>query len=169
MQQMQKFFPILFGFIYLRVPSGAIIYMVVSSAMRIGTQEIMFRTGYVTPVVHEREIGPAGKSDKAGAGTGTGTKAGTKPAAKTPAKPAAKATPKTVKSTATDGTALAKGTLPPKKTASNGSNGKAATNGRAASNGKSNGNRAAANDQTEQAPAPKEHPRSRSKRERKAR
>jgi YidC/Oxa1 family membrane protein insertase len=169
MQQMQKFFPILFGFIYLRVPSGAIIYMVVSSAMRIGTQEIMFRTGYVTPVVHEREIGPAGKSDKAGAGTGTGTKAGTKPAAKTPAKPAAKATPKTVKSTATDGTALAKGTLPPKKTGSNGSNGKAATNGRAASNGKSNGNRAAANDQTEQAPAPKEHPRSRSKRERKAR
>jgi YidC/Oxa1 family membrane protein insertase len=44
MQQMQKFFPIIFGVIYLRVPAGATIYMVVSSAMRIGTQEIMFRT-----------------------------------------------------------------------------------------------------------------------------
>src|SRR5580658_4980937 len=50
MQQMQKFFPIIFGVIYLRVPAGATIYMVVSSAMRIGTQEFMFRTGMVTPV-----------------------------------------------------------------------------------------------------------------------
>ena len=63
MQQMQKFFPIIFGVIYLRVPAGATIYMVVSSAMRIGTQEFMFRTGMVTPVVHEREIGSA-KQDK---------------------------------------------------------------------------------------------------------
>ena len=59
MQTMQKFFPIIFGVIYLRVPAGATIYMVVSSAMRIGTQEFMFRTGMVTPVVHEREIGSA--------------------------------------------------------------------------------------------------------------
>ena len=57
MQTMQKFFPIIFGVIYLRVPAGATIYMVVSSAMRIGTQEVMFRTGMVTPVSHEREIG----------------------------------------------------------------------------------------------------------------
>ena len=59
MQTMQKFFPIIFGVIYLRVPAGATIYMVVSSAMRIGTQEVMFRTGMVTPVAHEREIGSA--------------------------------------------------------------------------------------------------------------
>src|SRR5580692_4972837 len=32
MQIMQKFFPIIFGLIYLRVPAGATIYMVVSSA-----------------------------------------------------------------------------------------------------------------------------------------
>ncbi|HWU36703.1 MAG TPA: YidC/Oxa1 family membrane protein insertase, partial [Candidatus Acidoferrum sp.] len=50
MQTMQKFFPIIFGFIYLRVPAGATIYMVVSSAMRIGTQEVMFKTGMVEPV-----------------------------------------------------------------------------------------------------------------------
>ena len=88
MQTMQKFFPIIFGVIYLRVPAGATIYMVVSSAMRIGTQEVMFRTGVVTPVVHEREIG-SGKEDKI--------------------KPAAPPPPKTTKktSTATDGTARA--------------------------------------------------------------
>ena len=61
MQTMQKFFPIIFGVIYLRVPAGATIYMVVSSAMRIGTQEVMFRTGMVTPVAHEREIGSGAK------------------------------------------------------------------------------------------------------------
>ncbi len=55
MQTMQKFFPIIFGVIYLRVPAGATIYMVVSSAMRIGTQEVMFRTGMVTPVAAERD------------------------------------------------------------------------------------------------------------------
>ena len=66
MQQMQKFFPIIFGVIYLRVPAGATIYMVVSSAMRIGTQEFMFRSGMVTPVVHEREIGRGRKEQGEG-------------------------------------------------------------------------------------------------------
>src|SRR5271163_1940768 len=90
MQQMQKFFPIIFGVIYLRVPAGATIYMVVSSAMRIGTQEVMFRSGMVTPVSAEREIG-------------SGAKEQTKE--KPPPKPAKKT------STATDGTAVAKSTL----------------------------------------------------------
>ena len=64
MQQMQKFFPIIFGVIYLRVPAGAIIYMVVSSAMRIGTQEyhVPLRDGHAgrrrpTEKATEREIG----------------------------------------------------------------------------------------------------------------
>ncbi len=97
MQTMQKFFPIAFGVIYLKVPAGATIYMVVSSAMRIGTQEVMFRTGMVKPVAAEREIGSA-KEEKE------------KPAP--PPKPAEKPAKR---STATDGTALAKGTVPPKK------------------------------------------------------
>jgi len=90
MQTMQKFFPIIFGFIYLRVPAGATIYMVVSSAMRIGTQEVMFRTGMVRPVAAEREIGAAKEEKKE------------KPP---PPKPAKKT------SSATDGTAAAKATL----------------------------------------------------------
>ena len=95
MQQMQKFFPIIFGLIYLRVPAGATIYMVVSSAMRIGTQEIMFRTGMVTPVAAaEREIGggagpPKGGTPQKAIGTGTAAKPGDGKPANGAAKPAA--------------------------------------------------------------------------------
>jgi hypothetical protein len=151
MQTMQKFFPIIFGVIYLRVPAGATIYMVVSSAMRIGTQEVMFRTGMVTPVAAEREIGSA-KEDKAKED---------KPAPKAAPKPAKRA------STATDGTALAKGTTPPKSSG----NGRANTNGRNPAGNKraTNGKAAAGGGDDEQEPAPKAHPRSRSKRSRKAR
>jgi YidC/Oxa1 family membrane protein insertase len=147
MQTMQKFFPIIFGVIYLRVPAGATIYMVVSSAMRIGTQEVMFRTGMVTPVVHEREIGSA-KQDKV-------------VKEDKPPKPAKKA------STATDGTSVAKGTVPPKS--GSGTNGRASANGKKAASGKTTGktNGKAASDGEE--PAPKAHSRSRSKRTRKAR
>ena len=153
MQQMQKFFPIIFGVIYLRVPAGATIYMVVSSAMRIGTQEFMFRSGMVTPVVHEREIGATKET-------------------KEKEKPPPKAVKKT--SGATDGTAAAKATLPPAKSAAktNGAktNGRATTNGRKPAAGKKTTNGKAAGDEDiEDAPEPKVHPRSRSKRTRKAR
>jgi YidC/Oxa1 family membrane protein insertase len=156
MQQMQKFFPIIFGVIYLRVPAGATIYMVVSSAMRIGTQEFMFRSGMVRPVVHEREIGATKETKE--------TKEKEKPS------------PKAVKKTsgATDGTAAAKATLPPAKGAAktNGAktNGRTPTNGKKPAAGKRTTNgQAASDDVVEDAPEPKAHPRSRSKRTRKAR
>jgi YidC/Oxa1 family membrane protein insertase len=149
MQAMQKFFPLIFGLIYLRVPAGATIYMVVSSAMRIGTQEVMFRTGVVEPVAAEREIGSA-KEDKP------------------PPKPPAK---QPRRSGATDGTATAKGTEAPKakgtapqKAAAAGSNGRSNPNGRKPTARK--GNSKASPDAP---PPPKAHPRSRSKRARKAR
>ena len=162
MQSMQKFFPLIFGFIYLNVPAGATIYMVVSSAMRIATQEFMFRTGMVTPVVHEREIG-------SGAKEGSAAKEKEKPEKPAPPpKPAKKA------SKATDGTAAAKATLPPSKSSSktNGAktNGRTPTNGKKPSAGKQTTNGSATNgDGVEDQPAPKAHPRSRSKRTRKAR
>jgi YidC/Oxa1 family membrane protein insertase len=148
MQTMQKFFPIIFGFIYLKVPAGATIYMVVSSAMRIGTQEVMFRSGMVSPVAAEREIGSAAPKEKE----------------KEKEKPPP---PKVVKkSTATDGTAAAKKTPPPAKTGS-GANGQGNANGRKPATGRRAANgKAASEDET---PAPKAHPRSRSKRTRKAR
>jgi YidC/Oxa1 family membrane protein insertase len=150
MQTMQKFFPIIFGVIYLRVPAGATIYMVVSSAMRIGTQEVMFRTGMVTPVSHEREIG-ATKAKTAVIEKPAPTKAA-------PKRPAV-----------TDGTAAAEAIVPPKSTngngkaSTNGTNGKGAAANRRPAKGKST------NQAPEPAPGPKEHPRSRAKRARKAR
>jgi YidC/Oxa1 family membrane protein insertase len=160
MQSMQKFFPIIFGVIYLRVPAGATIYMVVSSAMRIGTQEFMFRTGMVTPVSAEREIGSAKEEHE-----------------KEKPKPPSPSPKKTTKSTATDGTSVAKGTVPPRKPAT-GSNGRSGGNGRKPGSGtaksgvgkRATNGRAGGDDATEDAqPAAKPHPRSRSKRTRKAR
>jgi hypothetical protein len=142
MQTMQKFFPIIFGVIYLKVPAGATIYMVVSSAMRIATQEVMFKTGVVEPVAVEREIGSV-KEEKE------------KP--KPPPPP-----PPKRRSTATDGTSLAKGTVPPKAAA--GSNGRRNASGRKSPNGKAGGGAGQS-----PAPAPKAQNRSRSKRSRKAR
>jgi YidC/Oxa1 family membrane protein insertase len=154
MQTMQKFFPIIFGVIYLRVPAGATIYMVVSSAMRIGTQEVMFRTGMVEPVSAEREIGSAkAKEEKV----------------KEKAEPPPLPPPAKKKSTATDGTGVSKGTVPPSRTGSQG-NGNRSGNGRkptGAGGKRTNGK--AASDDADAAPAPKAHPRSRSKRTRKAR
>ncbi len=153
MQSMQKFFPIIFGFIYLKVPAGATIYMVVSSAMRIATQDVMFKTGMVTPVTAEREIGSTAAKEK------EKEKENLRPRRQPP--------PKVVKkSTATDGTAAAKSTPPPAKSSS--ANGRVNANGRkpAAKKRPTNGKAAAGDDET---PSPKAHPRSRSKRTRKAR
>jgi YidC/Oxa1 family membrane protein insertase len=203
MQQMQKFFPIIFGVIYLRVPAGATIYMVVSSAMRIGTQEIMFRTGMVTPVTAaEREIGGGAAPPKGGTtgtspqkaiGTGTGKTGTGKPAAG-PAKAAggtakaaggtgkaaggtAKATGKSAAAAkgtnAGNGSNGANGSAPTRKT---GANGRAQPNGRRPTNGRSsaaakagNGSNTSNDAEIEPVVVPKEHPRSRSKRTRKAR
>ena len=158
MQSMQKFFPIIFGVIYLRVPAGATIYMVVSSAMRIGTQEVMFRTGMVTPVAAEREIGSA-KETKDTKEITKGTKDAGKPAVQ----------PKSARkpSTATGRNVGLPGHCAPHQTrrvptaAARRSN-KARV--RRGANGKVSG------EDADDAPAPKAHPRSRSsKRQRKAR
>ena len=43
MQQMQKIFPIIFAVIYIAIPAGVNIYFIVSSLIRIGQQEFMYR------------------------------------------------------------------------------------------------------------------------------
>ena len=47
MQTIQKVTPVLFAYIYFLVPAAVVIYMIVSTLIRILTQEIMFRTGMV--------------------------------------------------------------------------------------------------------------------------
>ena len=190
MQQMQKFFPIIFGLIYLRVPAGATIYMVVSSAMRIATQEILFRTGMVTPVgasgpVTEREIGggtaaPKGGTPQKAVGTGTGKSASApKDGGDGQAKsaPAAGGTKKPAPAGGAAKTGSGSTRSTPKAPGTNGtSNGKPTTNGRptvrktAAGRGRAASNGKKTTDaEIEAIAVPKQHPRSRSKRTRKAR
>jgi YidC/Oxa1 family membrane protein insertase len=136
MQTMQRVMPLIFIVIYLRVPAAVIVYMVVSSGIRILTQDVMFRYGLVTKP-GEREIGTGAKPKKeswftrlAGAGN----------PALGPATTSTEPAPKTT----------------------NGAGGDApsAGNGAKAGNGKGT---------TEGSTAPKSHPRSKSKRARKAR
>jgi YidC/Oxa1 family membrane protein insertase len=42
-QAVMKFMPLIFGFIYLAIPAGVNVYIVVSSLFRIGQQELMYR------------------------------------------------------------------------------------------------------------------------------
>jgi YidC/Oxa1 family membrane protein insertase len=153
MQTMQKVFPLVFGLIYLNIAAGAAIYMLVSSAIRIATQDVMYRTGMLTPPAAEREIGPASKAKE---------HAKEKDVPPPPA-------PKRAKSTVTDGTSAAGGEQAPKKA---GNAGSTAPNGRrpgAKRPTNTNGARSGAGDEDEPNAAPKAHPRSRSKRARKAR
>ncbi len=53
----QRFMPILFAYFYMVIPAAVVLYMVISSVIRIITQDVMFRSGVITtgkPV--EREI-----------------------------------------------------------------------------------------------------------------
>jgi YidC/Oxa1 family membrane protein insertase len=64
-QTMQRVLPLIFAFFYLAIPSAVVVYMIISTGIRIITQDIMFRTGVSNPhhgkvADHEREI-PAPK------------------------------------------------------------------------------------------------------------
>ncbi len=50
MATIQKFMPIVFAYIYFLIPAAVLIYMVVSTVIRIITQDTIFRMGIVTPV-----------------------------------------------------------------------------------------------------------------------
>ncbi len=56
MANIQKFMPILFAYIYLLIPAAVLVYMIVSSAIRIGTQDLMFRTGMVQPAAATAKV-----------------------------------------------------------------------------------------------------------------
>ena len=133
--------------------------MVVSSAMRIGTQDLMFRTGMVSPPGGaEREIGRGEKGGAKGENETKGTDA-------------------LPKGTGGNGKPTGKSTTAPKNTNGSTGNGKGTTNGKRPGTGKkpstskaaSNGQADNGSSDDEETPAAKPHPRSRSKKERKAR
>jgi YidC/Oxa1 family membrane protein insertase len=72
---LQKYMPIVFGLIYLNIPAAVNVYFIVSSAIRIGTQEVLFRRGIVggPPARAEEKENPA-RPPKPGT---TGQKSGT--------------------------------------------------------------------------------------------
>jgi YidC/Oxa1 family membrane protein insertase len=60
MQTMQRIMPLIFAYIYFLVPAGVVIYMIVSSGIRVLTQDIMFRYGIVQ-APGERQLGGKAK------------------------------------------------------------------------------------------------------------
>jgi len=143
MQTIQKVTPVLFAYIYFLIPAAVVIYMVISTVIRIATQEIMFGTGMVQPVGAERGISGA-KSRIDGVVTAPALVEETETPPKTNG---AKTPPKTNGSRSTS--------KPP-----------AARNGRASSSSKGNG---AGSTHGATPASPPAHPRARGKRPRKAR
>jgi membrane protein insertase Oxa1/YidC/SpoIIIJ len=46
---MQRFFPVIFAYFYLVIPAAVVLYMIVSTIIRIITQDLMFRAGISNP------------------------------------------------------------------------------------------------------------------------
>jgi YidC/Oxa1 family membrane protein insertase len=171
MQSMQKIMPIIFGYIYFIVPAAVVIYMIVSTMIRIATQDILFRTGVVAPPNVEKAIGGAkgGVLPAAAAGLVSGGTGPTKSPAKSPA----------TKTNGNGQSRVPKPTSAPGSQSNGNGNGKAPrTNGSVrpaatGSNGKpTNGSRAGSSaepDNTAESAANKAHPRSKDKRDRRAR
>ena len=68
-QTLQKVMPILFAYFYMVIPASVVLYMIISTIIRIITQDVMFRTGVSNPgKIQEKEIQGAveeePKSDK---------------------------------------------------------------------------------------------------------
>lgn len=153
MQTMQKVMPLIFAYIYFIIPVGVVLYMIVSSAIRILTQDLIFRYGLVQQP-GERELG--GERSSKPRATGATGEAAAKDAGG--AKDAGAQAPRTGQARAGSG----KG-----RPASGGGR----TQRAGAANGSGSGAPAAqgANGNTDGSTGPKPHPRSKSKRARKAR
>jgi hypothetical protein len=181
----QKYMPLIFGFIYLNVAAILNVYFIFSSAIRILTQEILFRKGIVAgpaaappatgakkgPVVDrtERALPKAknagtGQAKSAAGANGANGKGRADPAKASPTRSGqAKQTGQAKQNGSTNGSNGRKGTSPGNRTGA----GSAQKGPKNSTNG-NNGSEAAGEDE-ESATQPKEHPRSKAKRERKAR
>lgn len=84
-QAIQRFMPIIFAYIYLVIPAAVVLYMIVSTVIRIITQDLMFRAGVTDP--NRNGAKPVERALPAPEAT---SEAEDKPAAKAPPKPAPK-------------------------------------------------------------------------------
>ncbi len=186
---LQKYMPLIFGFIYINVAAILNVYFIVSSAIRILTQEILFRRGIVggppppptldvTATEKKKPTGPvvdrterALPKPKANSGSGTGKSAGT-------GKPGAAAANGKARKPSPIAKADAEASAVVKRNSSNGSNakktpspatGSGSRRGPAKPSGNGSNGSANGSSTSEESTAPKQHPRSKAKRERKAR
>ena len=159
---LQKYMPLIFGLIYLNVAAIINVYFIVSSAIRIGTQEVLFRKGIV-----------AGPPPAPAAGKGAQRTGPKTPAADRTEKELPKPTRSDRPAQTRGGTNGSKGSEQGARTNGAKANGQSSRNRpqRSGSGGSSNGRKSpsAGSGAGDQAPNPKEHPRSKSKRARKAR
>ena len=184
---LQKYMPLIFGLIYLNVAAILNVYFIVSSAIRIGTQEVLFRKGIVAGPPAPPKAGTVGGGAKGGGGpkelgADRTEKALPKPKASggngaTKAQGAASGTNGTGKGRSKAPAAGSSAVVSAKAStkATNASNGKKTTGstagkGSGSTAGRSNNgsNRSVPSDADDTVPS-KEHPRSKAKRERKAR
>jgi hypothetical protein len=199
---MQRYMPLIFGLIYLNVAALLNVYFIISSSIRIATQEILFRKGIVPG---PPQAGAGGKTVPAKGPSGAkadriereiprakppastkGKAAGSGGAAAKPTSKSTTARARDVAGTGTkagsngskSGTNGSKAGTNGSKAGTNGSGGTKSTGDTPRSGGGSkgrsrteNGASAELTDAVEDEPgsAPKEHPRSKAKRERKAR
>jgi YidC/Oxa1 family membrane protein insertase len=154
MQTMQRVMPLIFAYIYFLVPAGVVIYMIVSSAIRVLTQDLIFRYGLVQSP-GEHQIGTKGKP--AASKAVVEARSSTSPAAQDRAAVA----PVTSGERGLLPFGSKKGVTDAPAPARNGGNG--------AANGKARPGRRGGSAATPPEPAPKPHPRSKSKRARRAR
>jgi YidC/Oxa1 family membrane protein insertase len=63
-QTLQKIMPILFAYFYMVIPAAVVLYMIISTIIRIITQDVLFRTGVSDPgKIQEKEIPGAVKKE----------------------------------------------------------------------------------------------------------
>lgn len=196
MQTMQRVMPLIFAYIYFIVPAGVTIYMIISSGIRVLTQDIIFRYGIVQRPGEERIAGerrpPSPRALLGRATAALSPASGGDANGATPPPPAKPAAPKDqpqkgpAASTPPRGAGRGGGSGPPPAGAGGSSStGGAARGGGARSRrsgsqpalpadggsgrGNGRGNRGNTTGNTNGGAAPKSHPRSKSKRARKAR
>ena len=194
---LQKYMPLIFGLIYLNIAAIINVYFIFSSAIRIGTQEVLFRRGIVggpppATATDSKAIPPKGpsgpKSDRSEREIARSRPpSSSKPSAGTTrrsgsggtGRPTPKSTPANARANGANGRAKSSGgngSAPgpgrPAASRGSGSNGSGANRnpkpGSAPRGNRNNPSRAGSSPPGE-GTAPKEHPRSKAKRERKAR
>ena len=67
-QAMQRFLPLLFAFFYMAIPAAVVLYMIISTTIRIITQGLMYRAGLMDPHRGVEKKIPAGTEDALEAG-----------------------------------------------------------------------------------------------------